>query len=387
MAEPVSLGKRPTRRHAVRYLTFAGVTILVIAFCAASIQVGIPVMRARNSRSWLPVPCVIISRELQKALAISETDPLPVKYEYTWKGIEYDSKRYSFFGAGDWSLAAKREIARRLVSQLNQTCYINPNDPGQATLDQGIYLTAADIIWPLAVSAIGAGCLVASRVRARRTWRPGTVPGLLLPNLANQKKPDEVYLVSSTAGRVGVQVFILVVWLGIAILSWTTGLGLPMIERPMGQALPIILTLSGAVIAAVSAHELLRAMIPTPAITISANQVPVGGTLNLQWKYKRTSSHIRRMTMTLVGRETTFFVHGNTIARSQRDFMRVLLCDSPNWGLRSGGSGIIKIPADLIHSLDAPNNQVEWFVELTQFVTFFPDTVLEYPLIVTPMEG
>ena len=388
MAKPVSLNNQTKQTSGVvRYLTVAAVIVLIVSAIIFAERVAYPVIRARQSLKWIAVPCRIISVDELKATLnqISVIRGLPVRYTYKYNLVEYPGMRYSFFGTGEWSEGAQIEIAETLSDNPNQTCYIDPGDVSQSVIDRGMHLTVSSFTEPLMVALIGIAILVIPRFLARRVAHPQAIAGLPVSDLSPQQGTGQIVL-NPPAGRIPLLLGVMIAWNGIVILTWTHGIRFPVLSELVGILLPGGLTIVSLIMIAATIREIMRAMIPVPMITISATQVPLGGTLELQWRYTRQIRRIRRMTLTLVARESCTFQYGKTTATEGREFLRTLICDSPSWNLHVGGKGVIKIPADAIHSFQSANNQVEWFVEVQQYVVRWPDTTLQYPIVVTPRE-
>lgn len=96
-------------------------------------------LRAKETRSWPQVPCVILVSEVQERLHDAQS---PVEYRhhvvfgYEWEGDRFVGEQASLRG-NPWS--SKRDVVIERASRLNAgdetLCFVNPSDPAFAILE------------------------------------------------------------------------------------------------------------------------------------------------------------------------------------------------------------------------------------------------------------
>lgn len=122
-------------------------------------------MRAKETRSWPQVPCVILVSEIQERLHDPQS---PVEYRhhvvfgYEWEGKAYTSEQASLRG-NPWS--SKRGVVMARAAGVNvgdeTQCFVSPKDPAFAIL-QPDSMAPLYSIWFPGVFVLG-GLVMAAR--------------------------------------------------------------------------------------------------------------------------------------------------------------------------------------------------------------------------------
>lgn len=122
-------------------------------------------LRAKQTRDWPQVPCVILESEVRERLHDPQS---PVEYRhhvafgYEWEGGRHVSERASLRG-NPWS--SKREVVLERAARLNPgdetLCFVNPDDPGFAILNPDTMAPLYSIWFP-GVFVLG-GLVMAAR--------------------------------------------------------------------------------------------------------------------------------------------------------------------------------------------------------------------------------
>ncbi len=139
------------RRFAAALLLVVG-SVLFIAFLLG------PVRHAIAARSWRAQECKILRSEVRRRYATtkgSDAYSPVILYSYAVDDHERRSDTYSFFeySAGGW--ASARRITNGYRPGSTVTCYVNPADPDDATLDRNPSLGWLIGLLPLALLAGG----------------------------------------------------------------------------------------------------------------------------------------------------------------------------------------------------------------------------------------
>jgi Protein of unknown function (DUF3592) len=138
------------RRFAAVLLLGAG-SILFIAFLLG------PVRHALAARSWRAQECKILRSEVRRYPTTKGSDgysPL-IFYSYAVDDHEYRSDNFNFFEFSTSGFTASRRIIGGYRPGSIVTCYVNPADPNDATLDRDPSLGWLIGLLPLALLAGG----------------------------------------------------------------------------------------------------------------------------------------------------------------------------------------------------------------------------------------
>ncbi len=129
-------------------------------------------MRAKETRNWPQVPCVILVSEVQERLHDSQS---PVEYRhhvvfgYEWEGGRHVSEQASLRG-NPWS--SKRDVVLERAARLNAgdetLCFVNPADPTFAIL-QPDSMAPLYSIWFPGVFVLGGLVMAARAVMKKET--------------------------------------------------------------------------------------------------------------------------------------------------------------------------------------------------------------------------
>lgn len=128
-------------------------------------------LRARETREWPQVQCIILSSEIQQRKHDPDSPTefsLGVTYGYEYQGRRYTSDRFALRG-NSWSSRRPQAEARASEYPLGQItkCWVNPAHPDQALLKPDS-LAPGYSIWFPALFVVG-GLGIASRaVLARK---------------------------------------------------------------------------------------------------------------------------------------------------------------------------------------------------------------------------
>ena len=138
------------RRFAAGLLIVVGL-VLFLAFLLG------PVRHAIAARSWRAQECKILRSEVQRYATSegSDTYSPEILYSYLVDGHEHRSDIYSFFEFSSSGRAAAERITSGYRPGSTVTCYVNPADPDDATLNRDPSLGWLIGLLPLAMLAGG----------------------------------------------------------------------------------------------------------------------------------------------------------------------------------------------------------------------------------------
>ena len=169
-------------------LFFAAWLIIPTIILGAVVRQGWSTVR---TWSWTPAECTILESGVGEAG--SDLDYVfTVRYQYAVPGasaVEAPPRVGTVFSPGyrgDDDYAPAQRLVLRYPPGSRATCYVNPDDPGDAVLRRGSAWVLAVTPFPLLFVAIGVGGLYF-------TWRAAAAP-----------KPTEAGPISAGAGRPGI---------------------------------------------------------------------------------------------------------------------------------------------------------------------------------------
>ena len=177
------------------------------------------------------------------------------------------------------------------------------------------------------------------------------------------------------------------VFLSQVVQGWRSG------DRDWGQTLFLVPFVAvGLVLVGSAAYQLLALANPRPHLTLSAASLPPGGSGRLDWRFRGLAGRIRRLRITLEGREEATFRSGKSTTTDRRTFARIAIMDTEivETGLATAipsGSAGFSVPAGTMHSFDAPHNRIVWTIKVHGTIAGWQDVEEDFELTVVPREA
>ena len=374
-----------------------------------------PAARAVASRGWDEVPCTILS----SAVGVHESsdgDPtysIDVAFEYQRGGASFRSERYSFFDASSSGRDGKEAVVAALPPGARTVCYVDPADPASAVLERSPFPWVFIGCFPLVFVLVGVGGVYGVLRSGRRRRRlvaaegerrlppasgaaalaapapPGKAPaGLAEAGLEAWAPPGPV-LLEAGGGRVGRLVglaFATVFWNGIVgvfvWLQWREG---TLLEPSCVSLFLIPFVLVGLLLLLSVPHQVLALWNPRPVVDLSRVLFP-GAEVTLGWRFRGAASRLRRLRITVEGREEATYRRGTTTTTDKRVFARIVVVDTADPLRLVQGSAPLVLPPDTMHSFTASHNKVVWELVVDGEIGFWPDVADRVPLHVYPRE-
>src|SRR5262249_33168227 len=123
---------------------------------------------------------------------------------------------------------------------------------------------------------------------------------------------------------------------------------------------------------------------PRPQLRANTRQVPLGGSIDLEWQIDERLQNIRELRIFLEGREETTYRRGTSTYTEKEVFVKRDITRVTDPLMMSSGTAKVILPADSMHSFSSANNKIIWVIRLEADIEWRPDLNEEFPIIVLP---
>jgi hypothetical protein len=333
-----------------------------------------PIWKIVQAKSWPAVPCTIIRSEVKThSDSDGDTHSVDIHYRYEIAGEVFDANRYHFFGGSSSGYREKRAIADRYEPGSQATCFVNPHDPLDAVLVRGFVGELWFGIIPAVFCAVGllglifikpAGDAGASGLPAARA------PAVTGGDVALKPR-------ASPLGKFLVIFFFTAIWNGFVIFMFVAMEGAPWFFKA-------IFGLAGLGLASAAFYQFLALFSPRPILTVNRQSLPLGGELQLDWSFRGNARRIKRLHIFLRGTEEATYRRGTDTTTDKHTFTEIELFNDTDATALASGQASVTIPADSMHTFDAPNNKIVWSLHVKGDIPRWPDVDEEFPITVLP---
>lgn len=389
-----------------------------VAFFAVFLLAGLgfsaffvwPLVRLVEARSWVETPCEVIeSRVATHAGDDGDTYSVEAVYRYTVAGREYRSERYDFFPGSTSGYEGKARIVESLPPGTRTVCWVDPEDPAEAVLTRRITTEYLFGLIPLAFVAVGLGgiVLVLVGVRKKRArvagGRPEWLPeqdaesdsetheafeaGRPVAMTAGASEPIVLEARHSPLGKLLGITFIALFWNGIVSVfvyhawqGWRTG-------SPDGcLTLFLVPFVAVGVLLLVGVpYQFLALFNPRPRLTLTPGRLALGGEAELAWSFSGWPGRIRRLEVSLEGVEEADYTRGTDRHTDRETFATYRLLESTRPVEIAQGYARVAIPADTMHTFEAPDNRIVWTLKVQGEIRLWPDVLEEFRVVIHPL--
>ena len=342
-----------------------------------------PAIAAYNTQDWIEATCLVVSSEVEIGTGSEgETTYTPViRYTYQAGGRSYESTRYDLSPFSARGSNASAAIVARFPPNTRVPCFIDPDEPENALLDRsffdftsgiGAFLLVAFAIIPVGV--IG-GML---RNKRRRKLQPQPEPSI---SRVETSSGEWRLLRAKTTPKAR---FLGFFFGGLLLNAFLIPFALSMFEdgEYCGLAFLMPFVAAGMLVLAGAFWKFLALYNPRPVIELSPSIVRVGDTVRIRWRLEGRTQRIQAFELKVIGEEWARYRRGtNTVTVTETFYERVLVQES---GPPTKTAGEFTIPASAMHSFEAPNNRIQWRIEINIDIPRWPDVNEGYPIDVRP---
>ena len=367
-----------------------------------------------RSQDWKPTPCQIVSSELKHN---GESVTIAVVYKYSVNDQEHRSDRFCFCQMNsNTSIQWKQTTVAKYPPGMQTNCYVNPDDPNDAVIERG---WVPDMWWglfPIPFVAVGVAALLAA-IGLIRLPDPNAPQGPMSWVPRQQIVPSGISSIDSEpslspthyGSRYGFESggpvtlkpssspFLMLIGSILVSLFWN-GIVSFFVWQQVAQfqqgrmgafaigtslfLVPFVLIGLGMICSIF--YFLLALTNPRPTITVNSVAIPLGEKLKLSWTLNGSSNSVRKFRINLKGREKATYQRGTTTTTDEAIFADITIFETTDSFDMDEGTREITIPANSMHSFNAPHNKIEWVLEIRGDIPFWPDISAAFPIIVMP---
>ena len=339
-----------------------------------------PLLQIREARSWSSFPCTILSSSVASHRGDdSTTYSVKISYRYEIEGRAYTADRYRFEAGSDSNRKEKQEIVRQHPAGAQTVCYVNPASPNDAVLNRdphrGLWWGAMGLLF---VAVGGGGFLFAPAMMGK-----GGTQGVPLASSGGpvELKPKHTPFVKFF----GILALALFLNAFIGAFFYLVFLADDADSVPFfAKAIVGLFSLLAVAMIAAVFYSLLALLNPRLRLTASSAEIPLGGTLQLDWAIDGRADRFARLQILLEGREEATYRRGTDTTTDTHIFLEIPLLDSTDRADFRSGSARIAVPAEAMHTFIAPNNKILWRLRVEGEIPRWPNVKDEYPVTILP---
>lgn len=377
------------RQGKIVLLILFGIFLLVGAIASYFLTVR-PYLSIQRAKTWIATPCRVLDSEV-RSHRDSEGDvtySVHIEYEYEVDGRRYQSDRYSFFGGSSSGRAGKARVVRRYPKGGEAICYVDPTDPGRAVIQRGYTLEMLFGLIPLVFFLVGAiGTVFALR------WKPGAAYRASADQAAYGVAALEVdesgFTRLKPAGRpllrVVASVIGAIVFCGVAVGVYAIASG-GFERRPhvVASIVLLVVGLIGVGMIGASFYYALALANPRPTLLMRGGALTLGQSTHVGLAFSGQVSAIRRLAVTLEGREEATYQVGTNTHTDKKTFTTIPLFESSDPSEMRETMLPVAVPPETMHSFEAPNNKIVWTLKVHGDIARWPDVREAYKIVVAP---
>lgn len=402
-----------------------GLIFVTVACGGLYAMIGLPLVKTIQVQGWEERTALILKSEVVTSRDDDGSVFRPeISFEYEYQGRTYRSSTWSTGYASSSYQGGAQSVVSRYPVGSEHPCFVNPDDPKQAVLDRSFQKSNLFGLFMLIFLAIGGGILWAAVRGITTQWRQKRdAANKSVEPTAFASSPASKSSSHKSTSRIGVEaefdeddqenvgeddddlesdeddddvdtpwyglngpqkleptvtrltaflgvLFIALFWNGI---SWTIFLSVLFKQDWFAVAFLLIFVGIGAIMLYAAVHQFLKLFNPTVSVAISNGAVCPGESVDLAWELVGRLSRIRELRVSIIGEEVVTYVRGTNTSTDRKIFQRIPVACVTSDEEKRFGSASIAIPPNTIHSFSAPNNKIEWSIEVHGEIAWWPD--------------
>jgi hypothetical protein len=140
----------------------------------------------------------------------------------------------------------------------------------------------------------------------------------------------------------------------------------------------------GLVLVGAFVSQVLALSNPVPRITLNRRVLRPGERLEVDWQMRGRVQALRRLRLSLEGREEATYRRGTDTRTDREVFATVDLLDTGDLATMAAGRVARDLPARLMHSFAAKNNKIVWALRVRGEIPRWPDVDEEFVVTIAP---
>lgn len=412
------------------FVRLFGLVFFLVGGCLFFFLSGRPIFNWMVAQSWQSASCTILSSSVgtHSSSDGGDTYSVDIRYAYDWEGQRYESDRYNFFGGSSSGYDRKVAVVERYPTGETRECYVNPGTPSEAVLDRSF--SAAYLIgcFGLIFFTIGAFLLfhrskksaALSEAATTRTMPASVTQDEAYLKLMRRLSGVDPSMVTTTSvssgegitrilqlssmdaipegpiilkgGRNGIVGFVFMsifalIWNGITFAAlWDSlpsgdGASLDLVQLLF--LVPFLLI--GLGVAGGAAYFFLTLFNPRVDLTMNPGRLVLGGSAVVGWSFRGDSGRVRKLFISLEGRESATYRRGTSTSTDRSVFERIPVFETEDPAQIRQGEITVTVPEFTAPSFQGSSNKIEWQLKVRGDIARWPDVNEEFDVFVMPL--
>ena len=370
-------------------------------------------MAAVSARDWVATPAKVIwSRVISSSSDDGTTYRPEVFFSYQYEGIKHRSNTYRIDKSSSGGEASKRKIVESYPRGKRVTCYVNPEKPYQAIIEQKIGLRWLWLLFPLPFIIVGVGGLImtlrgkfgsnigSTSISLRKSKQKQAARSALSGKKSTNASSNSITAAASQEkvilspgkkrlhwflGSIALALFwngIVSIFLKEAIGGWRSG-------NP-DWFLTLFLTpfvLIGFGFILHIPYRFFSMFNPAPKISFPNGAIIIGEDNQITWEIPNGAHKLKQFSILLVGTEEAEYRRGTNTATDHSIFYELEILSTTSSQKSTKGTSQISLPAEatnIMPSWEGDHNSILWTLEVIGEIPLWPDASESYPVTVLP---
>ena len=365
-----------------------------------------PLYMGYIAKNWDKVKCEIVHSKVKShSDGDGTTYSVDILFAYDYKGQLYKSNTYNFETGSTSGYEDKKAVINKYPPRHHTLCYVNPEKPSQAVISRDMStMSMLFSILPMFFILIGLGGIIGTifykdNKKSANIFVNGTSGSSVLepknPDTAFSSSDENHYTdkqfvlqrESSAYGKIFKMLFSALIWNGL--ISIFLGIIYNGFKRGEPEwfltffMIPFVLI--GLFLIFTFFSSILQSFNPVLKLTISPGILYPGCESTLKWECFGSASRISSLEIKLIGEEETTDTHGENNRTNKSVFADIQLIQTDDSMQIEYGSCKLSIDSGTMHSLNAVNNCINWYILVKGDIKFWPDINEKYPVTVMPI--
>ncbi len=337
-----------------------------------------------SSKNWSLQSAEVVKSEVRSSESDDGTTYSPnIIFKYNLGGRSYYSDQRSFFEYSSSGYSRSQQIVEKYPVGQKIQILVDPHQPINAVIEP----TVPSLLFLFALIPLGLILILYALLKSIKVIPPlhRTDPKLdsiisldWLPNkVLQQQSGSKNFILIPDISRgskfIGITIFALV-WNGVVCVMWG--------EAPW--IMTIIFGVIGLVLIYAMFHCFLQLFNPKLLVEIDAHPLSPGREYKIYWRLDRTKRQIEGITIDFELEERATYRRGTDTTTDKKVIYTQNLYKQSGRSRERQGEALLKLPNDLIHSFNAPNNKLVYNLKFVIQVANYPDLKEIFELVVSP---